>query len=122
MGFTLTTMEVSDLEKSLEFYHGLLGLPVITRFQGGPGMEIVMLGLADSAHIELICKGKIARQNPDSGISVGFDVEDAELILKKNARDYSGPISPNPTMRFFMTTDPDGYRVQLVEHLQQDVL
>ena len=43
MKFVWTTIQVADLDRSLAFYHDLLGLPVAERFQAGPN-EIAMLG------------------------------------------------------------------------------
>ena len=43
MTFVWTTIQVSDLDRSLAFYHDLLGMPLCERFQG-TGNEIAMLG------------------------------------------------------------------------------
>ena len=43
MRFTLTTLIVKDLDRSLAFYRDVLGMPLITRFATGAG-EIAMLG------------------------------------------------------------------------------
>jgi len=42
MTINWTTIHVADLEKSLAFYNGLMGLPVAGRM-GVPGHEIAML-------------------------------------------------------------------------------
>ncbi len=36
------TLHVSDMERSLTFYNGVLGLPVTRRFSPAPGTEIAM--------------------------------------------------------------------------------
>jgi len=36
------TLHVSDMERSLTFYNGVLGLPVTRRFSPAPGTEIAL--------------------------------------------------------------------------------
>jgi len=55
MNFCWVTLHVSNFEKSLEFYHEVLGLPVCSR-HGGGGMQIAMLGEQDQPKIELLFK------------------------------------------------------------------
>ena len=70
MKFLWTTIHVSDLDKSIAFYSGLLDLPVIERFHG-TGNEIAMLGEADGTHLELLCRpGR--PETVGQGVSVGF--------------------------------------------------
>ena len=118
MKYILTTLEVSDLERSLRFYHDTLQLPVITRFKGGPDTEIAMLGDPAGAHLELICRSGQVHLPEDIPFSVGFEVHHAQVLAASIDPNYQGPISPNPTLRFFFVRDPDGYRVQLMEHLK----
>ena len=115
MGFILAILEVEDLERSLAFYHGLLGLPMITRFTNKMGGEIAMLGEKDHAHIELICKGTPVSADKNHGMAISFAVDDAMTVIQKNGREFTGPIAPGPDMQFYFTYDPDGYRVQLQE-------
>lgn len=115
MEYVLTTLQVSDFEKSLEFYRDILGIPVIRIFQNKEGAQIAMLGKESGAHLELICSGKEIHCPVCQEFSIGFQVEDASLLLKKIGRNYTGPISPNPKLKFYFTTDPDGYRIQLLE-------
>ena len=60
MRFTWTTIRVRDLDKSLAFYHDLLGLPMQERF-GPPGHEIAMLGPREGTKLELLCGGEPCR-------------------------------------------------------------
>lgn len=115
MKFLLAILEVADLERSLEFYHGLLRLPVIEQFTNKNGARIAMVGDQEHAHLELICKGGAEHDKRDGGMAVSFAVDDAMAIFEKNGKAYSGPICPGPGMRFYFTLDPDGYRVQLQE-------
>ena len=114
MRFTLTTLIVKDLDRSLAFYRDVLGMPLITRFAAGAG-EIAMLGEQEHAHLELVASGQPVPENPGQGISVGFYVDDAQELIRKIGAPAQGPITPNPHLRFFFMQDPDGYRVQLLE-------
>lgn len=119
MQFCWVTLKVSNLEKSLEFYHGLLGLPIAERFSGGGGAKIVMLGDEDQPKVELIQTGEGEQERPGAGVSVGFQTQSLSQSMKELAEAgvsvKRGPISPGPDIRFFFVDDPDGYEVQLVE-------
>ncbi len=111
-----TTLHVSDLDRSIAFYNGLLDLPVVERFFGS-GNEIAMLGDADGTHLELLCKpGR--PETVGQGVSVGYAFADIEAMGEKlTAAGYqvSPIIQPNPSVKFRFVNDPDGYQVQLVE-------
>lgn len=111
------TLKVSDLERSLAFYNGLLHLEVAARF-GDEHHQIVMLGEAQGPKVELICEPGASIQNPGNGVSVGLEVEEIDKLVdqcKERGCSVTGPISPNPHIRFFFVQDPDGYTVQLIE-------
>lgn len=122
MKYVLTTLEVSDMDKSLEFYRDILEMPVIEEFRNKNGARIAMLGEASGAHLELICREREFMRPQESGISVGFETENVKALLEQIRRPYTGPVEPNPHMRFYFTTDPDGYRVQLIEKKIPDSL
>ncbi len=119
MKFTFVTLRVSDMEKSLLFYHKLLGMPILEQFTNKFGERITMLGQKDVPHIELIEK----KSDPPlyTGISIGFEVENAQEMIQKVKKTFDcipvGPISPDPSLRFFFIKDPDGYQVQLLENI-----
>ena len=119
MTINWTTIHVADIEKSIAFYHGLLGLPVAGRM-GVPGHEIAMLGPEEGTKLELISTGEPAPENPGQGVSMGFTPDNMGELLEKLAAAgvaIPEPFSPNPTLRFYFISDPDGYAVQLVEQL-----
>lgn len=120
MTFTWTTLRVSDLDKSLAFYHTLLGLPIQERF-GPPGHEIAMLGPEQGTKLELLCSGADPMPPaPGQGVSMGFAPENMAQLLKDleaNGVVIPAPFSPNPALKFYFIQDPDGYMVQLVEEL-----
>lgn len=111
MTFSLTTLHVSNLDNSLAFYHNLLGLPIMKRFQAGTN-EIAMLGEKDNTHLELIA-GK-TKPAPSNSISIGFIMDDLDAVLEACKDSVQGPITPQPNTVFWFVTDPDGYCVQLI--------
>ncbi|OWR32007.1 glyoxalase [Saccharibacillus sp. O23] len=120
MNLTLNwiTLRIRDLDASLAFYHGILGLPIERRFESR-GRQIAMLGAAGQPKIELI-EGSEISVEPESGISVGFEVEDLDRAIEELRRQgipiARGPIESNPDLRFFYILDPDGFDVQLAQH------
>lgn len=117
MTFLWTTLHVTDLARSLRFYHELLGLPIAERF-GPPEHEIVMLGDETGTKLELLCGPAPAPRG--QGVSLGFAPENMAALLEVLSAEgmtIPVPMSPNPTLRFYFIQDPDGYTVQLVEHL-----
>lgn len=117
MKLNWVTIRVSDLEKSLEFYTGALKLNLAARF-GDEQHQIVMLGEADAAKVELICEPGTKIENPGDGVSIGLEADNLDQLvgeLKALGLSVMGPVAPNPHIRFFFVRDPDGYQVQLVE-------
>ncbi len=118
MNFCWVTLAVKDFKKSLDFYHGVLGLPIASKIEGN-GMEMVMLGQENQPKIEIIYFEGNETKEFSSDISVGITVETLESAIdhlkKYNISVLRGPISPNPSIRFIYVEDPDGYEVQLVE-------
>ena len=117
MKFIHVTLFVKDLEKSLSFYHGVLGLPIVRRIPGPNGP--VFLGNEGEPQVELIG----GQQEPTfSGFAVGFAVDSLDEGTKKmedaGYKKLRGPISPNPSVKFSFFPDPDGAEIQLVEYKQ----
>jgi len=117
MKLNWVTLKVSQLEQSLAFYTGLLNLEVAERF-GNEQHQIVMLGQADQAKIELIWEAGETIEAGGAGVSIGLEADDFDGMLatvKENGMEVVGPIAPTPKIRFFFIKDPDGYTIQLVE-------
>ena len=117
MGILWTTYYVNDMEKSLAFYNGILGLPIQERFTAPQdGAQIVMLGDDEGARLELISRG--TSKEPGQGITIGLPFADIEAVGEAlSAAGYSPSpvISPFPDVKFRFVNDPDGYQIQLVE-------
>lgn len=119
MAFLWTTITVKNMEESLKFYQEIVGLPLNSRFNAGPGVEISFLG-EDGTKVELICNEKNANVNIGSDISLGFAVnsldEKLAFLEEKGIGVHSGPFAPNPHTRFFFIQDPNGLKIQFVEN------
>ncbi|WP_455537768.1 VOC family protein [Terrisporobacter sp.] len=114
-----TTLRVSNLETSLDFYKNTLEMKIAEKFKTA-SHEIVMLGEDDDTKIELIFEKGFSINNPGNGVSIGLAVDNLDKMinkLKSNNLDVQGPIMPNPHIRFFFVKDPDGYTIQLLEEL-----
>ncbi len=117
MKLNWVTLRVNDLEKSLFFYTKLLNLDIAAKF-GGPEHPIVMLGKAEEPKLELIQESHPQIDPSGNGVSIGLEADNLDRligVLRENGYQATGPVSPNPNIRFFFVRDPDGYTVQLVE-------
>ncbi|MBR5468322.1 MAG: VOC family protein [Firmicutes bacterium] len=118
MNISWTTIFVKDIEKSLAFYNGLLGLPVAMKFYGEK-QKLVMLGDENNAKVELLENPNVNVSAGNDTISMGFEVESLEEMTKKLTEAgfpvLRGPVSPNEHITFSFFRDPDGYKVQISE-------
>ena len=118
MHFCWVTLHVGNLEKSLSFYHDLLGLPINSRYSGN-GVEMAMLGEENQPKIELLHSTDDQKKPVHADISIGIAVESLESTMtylnSNQIKIVRGPIAPNNFVRFIFIHDPDGYEVQLVE-------
>lgn len=119
MKFAHTTIYVRNMEESLKFYQEVLGLPVVRKIQAGPTMEIVFLGEGETL-VELICDKNKSDVNMGQDISLGFVVESAdeamEEVKAKGIAIHSGPFQPNPATKYFFVLDPNGLKIQFIQH------
>ena len=118
MKFCHVTISVKNLEESLKFYRDLLSLPVNRRFSTGANSEIAFLGIGET-EVELICSGDKKDISVGQDISIGFEVPSIENMmgfLQQNGFSASEVSQPNPSTKFFFVNDPDGVRVQFIEH------
>ncbi|ADY13635.1 VOC family protein [Sphaerochaeta globosa] len=118
MHFVWATVTVADMEESLEFYQKVVGLPLVRRVKSNEFTELAFLGTSET-QIELVHRSNAEPQPMGKGISLGFAVEDLEVMIQ-TVKDlglelYEGPIAPNPHVRFFYVLDPNGLKIQFVE-------
>lgn len=110
------TINTANLEASVDFYRDVIGLSVKSDFRTFAGMPIVFLSNGEGETcIELIENTK--QPYNGTGISIGFhigDVEKAHEIMKSNGFNPTPIVSPNPSVKFFFITDPNGVTIQLI--------
>lgn len=120
MKFCWTTIMVTDMEKSLSFYQEIVGLPVVRRVNAWPAADIAFLGEGETK-VELICNKGTNTVNLGQDISLGFEVESLDDMLafvkEKGVKIHSGPFQPNPRIKFFYVTDPDGLKIQFAQNM-----
>ena len=118
MKFLWTTIHVNDMEESLKFYQEVVGLKLATRFNAGPGMEICFLG-EDGTKLELIYSEKFKNIEAGNAVSLGFKVDSLDeiqnLVKEKGIDIKTGPVQPNPSLKYFIILDPNGVKVQFAE-------
>lgn len=126
MRYLWSTLKVKDLDRSVKFYETAAGLTVIRRITDGPGIAFLGNGAEGETLIELIQKSEDGEGCGSCPVSLGFQADclDDQLRLmdKLGIEIESGPISPNPGIRFFFVKDPDGFLIQFAENQprQQD--
>ncbi len=116
MNFCWSTLNVKNLDVSVQFYEEIIGLEVVRRFKTDHG-EIAFLGNS-ATQIELIETNKDVIE-VGSDISWGFQTQNLDETLKllseKNIKLLTPIISPNPNIRFVFINDPNGHKIQIVE-------
>jgi lactoylglutathione lyase len=120
MKFCWCTIQVRNLEESLKFYQGIVGLTVNRRFGAPSGTEIAFLGSGDT-EIELLCNAENKELAAGQNISLGFEVKSVEdmmaFVKEQGIALHSGPFMPNSHIRFFYVLDPNGVKIQFVENI-----
>jgi len=119
MKFVHVTMSVKNLNESLDFYQNIIGLPISRRFFSGES-EIVFLGSGET-EIELIYNKAQSDISIGQNISLGFEVaslQDAISLVKQKGLPAGEVMQPNPQVKFFFTSDPNGARIQFVENIK----
>ena len=115
-------LRVSNLEPSVAFYRAV-GYTVIGIVEGTPFGSLTMLQLPDDPFvaIELIYEPAKGAVDLGSGINhlviqvESLDATLAELAGKGIAADPPGDAGPADRPRTSWITDPDGYRIELVQ-------
>lgn len=108
MVYNWSTINVSDMQKSLDFYCGLLKLEVAEQIGNlGDDFCVFFLGEKGKTQHELIQNGETPQ--PSSTTSFGFTPDNLEEILEA-CKDTAVKVNE----RFWFVKDPDGYKVQLM--------
>src|SRR5450432_493259 len=119
-GLTLT---VESVQKSLEYYHGKLGIPVernsapafaMLRMPGERGGTIGLLSLAEAR------KEGVADSTPEQkrALHVEFSTDNLDVLfdeLQKRGIVFHQPPHDEPWERSMTALDPDGYAVEFAQ-------
>jgi len=121
MKFSWTTINVSNMEKSLAFYQDILGLQLNRTMKPTPDMELSFLG-SEETQVELIWNRHISDIGFSKDICMGFETESLdetiESLKEKGITEITGPLQPNPFIRFIYISDPDGMKIQILENIR----
>ena len=119
MNLSWVTVTVKDLDESIRFYTDVIGLTLESRRPAGPEMELAFLGDGETK-LELICNRAVTKFSYGASISLGFEVASLDQTMaaleEKGIALHSGPFQPAPQIRFCFITDPNGLKIQLLEH------
>jgi lactoylglutathione lyase len=120
MKFLHVTIHVKDLNESIRFYRDIVGLREKRRFRGAPETEIVFLS-AGETEVELFFDANNTDVSYGTGVSIGFETQSvSELISSLRGKGVSvmtDVIQPNPHVKFFFVSDPNGMKVQFLENI-----
>ncbi|MBI5431065.1 MAG: lactoylglutathione lyase [Nitrosomonadales bacterium] len=120
-----TMLRVGDLEKSLAFYTGVLGMKLLRRTDYPDGkFTLAFAGFDDeasSAVIELTHNWGVEKYDLGNAFGhIAIEVEDAyaacEKIKQRGGKVVreAGPMKHGSTVIAF-AEDPDGYRIELIQ-------
>ncbi len=113
-------LAVQDIDKSLEFYHDLIGLPI--KNQRRSWVDLGTSGALLSLHPASLTAEHIG-SSIENGITVGFlvgDVESAVAELKENGVRIYRDITKREAGKNAIVLDPDDYLVSLFEPTFED--
>lgn len=120
MNLSWVTLTVRDLDESIRFYTDIVGLKVEVRRPAGPDMELAFLGDGETK-LELITDKTVHEFSIGASISLGFQVDSLDETMaglkEKGIILHSGPFQPAPHIKFFFITDPNGLKIQFLEHM-----
>jgi lactoylglutathione lyase len=116
-----TRMRVSDIDQTIEFYTGVLGLEVIDRKTSPRGSHLAFLKVPNSEELIELCSfppsGAVKVQ--EDLVHLAFQVDNLdETIAQLEAKRITitdGPTKTSSGSRFIFIDAPDGYEVELIE-------
>ncbi|HEY5627513.1 MAG TPA: VOC family protein [Nitrospira sp.] len=116
-----TRMRVSDLDQTIAFYTGVLGLEVLERKTSPRGSQLAFLKVPNSEElIELTSfppSGPVTVQ--EDLVHLAFQVDNLESTIAsltaKGVKITDGPTTTSSGSRFIFIDAPDGYEIELIE-------
>lgn len=113
-------LAVKDLDRSLEFYHDIIGLPI--KNQRRTWVDLGTTGALISLHPASLTAEHIG-SSIDNGITIGFlvgDINSAVEELKSKGIKIYREISEREAGKNAIVLDPDDYLVSLFEPIYKD--
>lgn len=119
-----TRMRVSDMEQTIAFYTGVLGLEVLERKTSPRGSHLAFLKVPNSEElIELTSfppSGPVKVQ--EDLVHLAFQVESLDATIASltanGVKITDGPTQTASGSRFLFIDAPDGYEIELIERPQ----
>ncbi len=116
-----TRMRVSDMDQTINFYTGVLGLEVMERKTSPRGSHLAFLKVPNSEELIELCSfppsGPVKVQ--EDLVHLAFEVENLdwtiETLTAKGIKITDGPTRTSSGSRFIFIDAPDGYEVELIE-------
>jgi lactoylglutathione lyase len=116
-----TRMRVSDMDQTINFYTGVLGLEVMERKTSPRGSHLAFLKVPNSEELIELCSfppsGPVKVQ--EDLVHLAFEVDNLDRTIEAlNARGVKitdGPTRTSSGSRFIFIDAPDGYEVELIE-------
>ena len=114
-------MRVSDMDRTIAFYHDILGLDVLERKVSPRGSHLAFLAVPNSQELIELCSF------PSSGpvfvqedlVHLAFEVENLDEVMNelsaKNIPVTDGPTLTSSGSRFIFIDAPDGYEIELIQ-------
>ena len=116
-----TRMRVSDMDQTINFYTGVLGLEVMERKISPRGSHLAFLKVPNSEELIELCSfppsGPVKVQ--EDLVHLAFEVDNLDQTIETlNAQGIKitdGPTRSSSGSRFIFIDAPDGYEVELIE-------
>lgn len=116
-----TRMRVSDMQQTIDFYTGVLGLEVMERKTSLRGSHLAFLKVPNSEELIELCSfppsGPVEVQ--EDLVHLAFEVENLDdtiaALNQKGVKITDGPTQSSSGSRFIFIDAPDGYEVELIE-------
>jgi len=110
------------MDRSINFYNGILGMEVIEEKISPRGSQLVFLRLSGTDCDLELCSfpdsGEI--EVPEDLVHLAFEVQDLDKCIAKLKEQgvpiTEGPIQTESGTQFIFTEDPDKYEIELMQY------
>ena len=117
-----TRFRVHDMDRSINFYNGILGMKIIEEKISPRGSQLVFLRLPETDCDLELCSfpdsGEI--EVPEDLVHLAFEVQDLDKCVAKLKEQgvsiTEGPIQTENGTQFIFTEDPDKYEIELMQY------